>query len=289
MSSQTFVHTNEVSWESGLDVVGAMTQEFRENLGPDSEIERVYALYWQKTLRIDSETSGRADLINLQGGYADLTLAYHDSVEECYVISGSFHLDGEGDFAAGDYFWRPPGWVHAARTQEGFNALLMLEGERPLEGSGPVSRRIRPAEEAGTNALHSAASPASLGPRGWVRCLPTGIMAWEPGIAFARGQGTLADFNVDNCSVKVLSRNPMTGGQSLLWRLEPGYRQHKPAIHSGSWQMYVLEGQATMGEETLSTGSYFYSPAGAVDAPLSSDAGALLFVKTDRWLDRLCT
>jgi len=114
-------------------------------------------------------------------------------------------------------------------------------------------------------------------------------MAWEPGVAFARGQATLADFDVDKCSVKVLSRNPLTGGQSLLWRLEPGYKQHKAATHSGAWQMYVLEGQAQMGEEQLTTGTYVYSPAATVDAPISSDYGALLFVKTDRWFDRLCS
>lgn len=287
MMSRSVVRTGEQEWECGRDVVKSMVPEFRDNLGPAERVSELYELYWQKTLRSDPVTKARADLIHLQPGYEDLTLAYHDSVEEALVLSGSFHLDGEGDFAEGDYFWRPPGWVHAARTEEGFQALLLLTGDAPGEGSGPTSRHVRPPSEAGTNVLHPDDRSAALGPRGWVRCLHHELLAWQPGSLFARDQGALVDFDLDGCSYKVLSSNPFTGGQSLLVQLEPGYEQRGPGRHSGEWQWYVVRGDCALGDEPLPTGAYVLSPPGTVDPPLRSTDGALLFWKTSSWLDRL--
>ena len=70
-------------------------------------------------------------------------------MEEALFLGGDATLSAEGDFQAGDYFWRPPGWVHAARSGQGFECVLMMEGETPAEGSGRVSRVIRPDEDAG--------------------------------------------------------------------------------------------------------------------------------------------
>lgn len=287
MTNRVVVRTAEQEWESGRDVVRNMVPEFRNNLGPPERVSELYELYWQKTLRSDPVTKARADLIHLQPGYEDLTLAYHDSVEECLVLSGSFHLDGEGDFAAGDYFWRPPGWVHAARTEEGFQALLLLTGDSPEEGSGPTSRRVRPAAEAGLNVLHPDDMTAALGPRGWVRCLHHGLLAWQPGPLFARTQGALVDFDLERCRYKVLSSNPFSGGQSLLVELEPGYGQRGPGRHAGEWQWFVMEGECQLGDEPLPAGAFVLSPCASVDPPLRSDDGALLFWKSSSWLERL--
>lgn len=278
------VDTATMDWQNGLDVVRAMAQEFRDGLGPADQVERVYAKYRQKTLYLEPETTRRGDLIRLDAGYRDLTNAYHDSVEECLVLDGEFDLDGEGHFRAWDYFWRPPGWVHAAETAGGFTALLMLEGAREGEGSGPVSRRIRPDDEAGTNALHDDPERA-VGPRGWVRRLETGLVAWVPGPVFARGQGSLEDFGLERAAFKRLSANPWTGGQSLLVRLEPGYTQRVPGSHATTWMVYVLDGACRLGDLPLGAGSFLYRPAGVVEQPLASDDGALLFVKADGWLD----
>lgn len=287
MTGRVVVRTGEQEWERGRDVVANMVPEFRNNLGPPERVSELYELYWQKTLRVDPTTTARADLIDLQAGYEDLTLAYHDSVEECLVLSGSFHLDGEGDFAEGDYFWRPPGWVHAARTKEGFKALLLLTGDSPAEGSGPTSRRVRPPSEAGLNVLHPDNRDAALGPRGWVRCLHHELLAWEPGALLARTQGPLVDFDLENCRTKVLSANPFSGGQSLLVQLQPGYEQRGPGRHSGEWQWYVVEGECQLGDDPLPTGAFVLSPPGTVDPPLRSTDGAVLFWKTTSWLDRV--
>lgn len=286
MNSRVRVDTNSIDWQNGLDVVRGMAPEFRANLGPADSVEELYLRYNQKVLRFDPDTTRRIDLIRVDAGYRDLTNAYHDSVEECLVLDGTLRLDGEGSFRAGDYFWRPPGWVHAAETTDGFTALLMMQGGEPSEGSGPASRRIRPDEEAGSNVLHGDAIERAMGPRGWVRCQPTALVAWQPGPVFARGEGVLDGFDLERVEFKVLSKNPWTGAQSLLVRLATTYAQRGRGRHSAAMEFYVIEGECQMGEEAFPTGSYLYRPAGSVELPLESVDGALLFAKVDGWLDR---
>jgi hypothetical protein len=282
--SIVITHTDEMEWQNGLDVVRAMTPEFRDNLGPADEVEQLYVKYAQKTVRHDPDTTRRFDLVRLDGGYRDLTNAYHDSVEECLMLSGEVSLDGEGHFDADGYFWRPPGWVHAADTTEGFTALLLLQGDDPSEGSGPTSRRIRPDSEAGTNPLHPMSDPMAVGPRGWVRN-HTRFLPWQPGHVYARNQGDLALADIDGLNVRVLSANPFTGGQSVLWRLDPGYQQDGGATSTAELELFVIDGSAAVGGEDLRPGSYARIPAGTAP-PLSSTAGATLFVKLDGWWSR---
>lgn len=287
MSDRTRVDTNAVPWENGLSVIAAMAPEFRANLGPEDQLETLYVKYNQKTLRIDDATSRRIDLIRIDAGYRDLTNAYHDSVEECFVLEGELDLDGEGHFVAGDYFWRPPGFVHAADTSDGFTALLSLQGDDPTEGSGPASRRIRPDEEAGLNGLFPEDAHRAMGPRGWVRNLPSSLVAWQPGPVYARGEGVCADLDLDRVDVKPLSKNPWTGAQSALLKLQPGYQQIGDGRSSAAWEFFVTDGSCSIGEENYAPGVYGYIPANSVQPPLRSSEGATLFVKLDGWLERL--
>ena len=284
--NRTFVNTSDMPWTDGLDVVRGMARAFRENIGPDHLVEGLMAHYHQKTLMHDPETKRRLDLIKVNGGFRDLTNSYHDSVEECFVISGFLSLDGEGEFEPDDYFWRPPGFVHAAGSESGFVAILGFEGEDEAEGSRATSRNIRPDSEAGTNFLHPEDLEAAVGPRGWVRRLQTGHLAWLPGPAYARTQLALDGMDLDRLQVKVLSHNPWTGGQTLLVRLSPGYAQSAAGSHSCRWQHFVLDGEARLGDEIHASGCYLRRPPGSVEAPMVSETGALLYVKLDGWLDR---
>lgn len=277
--------TSDMQWQNGLDVVAAMTPEFRDNLGPAEDIERLYVKYAQKTLRHDADTTRRFDLVRLEPGYRDLTNAYHDSVEECLMLSGEVALDGEGHFDTDGYFWRPPGWVHAAETHDGFTALLLLQGHDPDEGSDHTSRRIRPDSEAGTNPLRPLSDPLAVGPRGWVRT-HTRFLPWLPGPVYARDQRTLDDADLDRLSVKVLSVNAFTGGQSILFRLDPGYEQRGPAVCDAEIELFVVSGDCALGDEALPAGSYVRVPPGTAAAPLTSREGATLFAKLTGWWSR---
>lgn len=284
MGERRVVVPDEMAWENGLQVLEAMAPEWRDNLGPRERVDHLMAHYDQKTYRRDERTR-RLDLARIAGGYEDLTNAYHGTVEECLVLEGSLHLDGEGDFVAGDYFWRPPGFVHAARTSDGFTALLGTQGDDPAEGSGPASRVIRPDDEAGTNALHPDPD-AALGPRGWVRRQPTALLPWIPGPVYARNQGALDGMDLDRLEVRTLSHNPFTGGQTLLVRLAPGWQQRGRATSTTDLELVVLSGELVAGD-LLTDLAYLHVPKGTVEEPWHSPDGAMLYVKLDGWWDRV--
>jgi hypothetical protein len=282
----TIANTNDMPWESGLEALRAMAPAWRDNLGPADQVERLFATYHQKTLYHDPTTTRRFDLVRLDGGYGDITCAYHDSVEECFVIDGEVDLDGEGHFDAGGYFWRPPGWVHAARTSRGMTALLMLQGDDLDEGSFATSRRIRLSSEAGTNPLRPASDPLSIGPRGWVRT-DARFVSRLPGRVYARTQGTIEAWDLDHLDVRVLSANPFTGGQSILMRLHAGHADAGPSVCDAALELFVLSGTCHLGDEALHTGSYARIAGGTPTPPLRSHGGATMFVKIDGWAARV--
>ena len=283
MRTTTIIDSNALPWESGLDYLRTLTPAFRDNLGPADQVEENFAKYQQKNLFLDRETTRRLDLVQLEPGYRDLTHCCHDSVEEGFVLGGEVRLDGEGVLTADDYFWRPPGWIHHAASPQGVELVLGFEGRS--NESGPVSRTVCPPQDAGANMLIPAADERALGTRGRVRRVESRLLVWQPGPAFARGEGTLAGFDLERMAVRVLSRNPVTGQQTLLMRLAPGYRQTGPGSYAVWWQIFVLSGSLELGATEIRRGFFVHRPAGVIDGPLSSDAGALLYVKVDGRLD----
>ncbi len=283
MSSTTFVDSEALPWENGLDYLRTLAPAFRDNLGPADLVAVNFAKYWQKNLFLDRETTRRLDLVRLEPGYRDLTHCCHDSVEEAFFLGGEARLDGEGVFTADDYFWRPPGWVHHAESPQGVEIVLGFEGRS--NESGPVSRQVCPPRDAGANMLIPATDERALGTRGRVRRIESRLLVWQPGPAYARGEGPLAGFDLESMAVRVLSRNPVSGQQTLLMRLDPGYRQVGAGTHSVWMQAFVLTGAVTLGTRDMRRGSFMHRPAGVVEGPMSSDAGALLYIKLDGRLD----
>jgi quercetin dioxygenase-like cupin family protein len=283
LSEIRIVDSSAMPWDNGLDVVRRMAPEWRANLGAADAVEDAYRRFNTKVLRQDADTGARVELAWCEPGYADITNAYHDTVEECYCLEGAVSLTGEASMRAGTYFWRPPGWVHQAVTPEGFKALLMCEGVSAGDASGPVTRRIRPASEAGTNVLEPDPDRA-VGPRGFVHHVESRFLPWIPGGAYARGQDPLEGWDVEHAEFKVLSANPVTGAQSLLVRLAPGFAQAGRHRHAVAQQFFVLEGTLDWGGTALAQGTYVHWPAGTDAAPQNSPEGALLFMKVDGWL-----
>lgn len=275
-------HTSDMEWQTGGDVIDLMAAEFRDNLGPT---HKHYDQYYQKNLWLDPVTGRRTDLIKMEPGYADATVAYHDCVEECFALEGQCDLWGEGILEPGEYFWRPPGWVHGAGSKPGFVALLVLESLREADGSGPVSRVIRPDEDAGSNALHPDDSERAVGPRGFIKRADSKLHPWIPGQSFARGEGTLNGFDIEHTRFKILSKNLTSGAQTVLLELSPGYEQSFAGVHSSALQAFVLDGEVTLGDTKLVSGSYVHRPAGAHGGVMGTASGATLFVKIDGWLD----
>jgi hypothetical protein len=277
------IDTQKMPWESGLDYLRTLTPAFRDNLGPADQVEANFAKYRQKNLYLDRDSTRRLDLVQLEPGYSDLTHCCHDSVEEGFLLGGEVVLDGEGTLHEGDYFWRPPGWIHHARTQPGVELLLGFEGRS--NESGPVSRHVCAAQLAGSNHLIPSMNEASLGTRGRVCKVSSPGLVWQPGAAYARSEGPLMGFDLEHLSVRVLSRNPLTGQQTVLFRLAPGYQQSSSGSHAVWWQMFVLSGGVQWGDEAMGPGVFVHQPAGTVEAAMTSPHGALIYAKVNGWLD----
>jgi quercetin dioxygenase-like cupin family protein len=77
-------------------------------------------------------------------------------------------------------------------------------------------------------------------------------------------------------SVKVLRRDPATGGSTSIVRFEAGARF--PAHnHPGGEEVLVLEGEVQIGGDRLGTGDYLYTPPGGKHA-LSTEGGCVILV-----------
>lgn len=270
--STTVVDGPSLRWVNGAEVYASMEPAFRDNLGgrPD-EVEALLARYSMRTLWIDPETTRRIDHVVAEPGYVDLCEAFHDSVEEAYFLAGSVTLTAEGDFEAGDYFWRPPGWVHKAASAEGFATILMMEGESPSDGSGRVSRVIRPDEEAGHNHLHG--DERGNGPRGYVRRAEARHMVWRDHDDSGTGLG------YGRFRSKVLSSNARSGAASTLVRFEAG---RSTQLATSDRERFIISTTGTIcadGQE-LGACSLIHVPAWSPAPPISTADGAELLIKT---------
>ena len=270
------VRTREMEWQNGWDVISMMPDNYKENLGPADQLEAAYSKYLQKNLSIDPTTTFRGDFVDLQPGFADLTDAYHDSVEECFFISGDCTLSGEQIFYSNHYFWRPPGFIHAATSVTGFKALLFSHGEDESEGSGAASRIIRPSELAGTNALTDDYASA-LGPRGWVK-VDTETLPWLTSEEFNIKYPELNGFGLGTLSIKILSINPQTLAMSALLKFPEGYR-----LPDGNWgagfRAFILDGELVVSEEFMESETWFETSKGESHQGVAAKSGALIFAK----------
>lgn len=264
--------TTEAPWVNGLQVLETMTPAFRNNLGPADGVEGLMSKYNIRQLYQDPVTTRRIDHVRADPGYVDLTCAYHDSVEECLVIGGSVTLDGEGLMETGDYFWRPPGFVHCAWSENGFEAILMMEGISPTDGSGPVSRVVHPHEIAGSNPIITIEEDA-LGPRGWVRHQPSGLLPWAPVPEDAWPHG-------GSLQARTLSLNVNTGAASRLVRATTSL-ELPASVANRERFIIVLEGVIDISDHTsVPAIGLLHVPAGQELNAMQITAGTKVMLKT---------
>lgn len=260
-----------MAWINGMDAYQTMEPAFRENLGGDDAGRRaMLAKFWLRPLWIDPVTTRRIDHVRTEAGYLDLSEAYHDSVEEAYFRGGDCTLSAEGLQVAGDYFWRPPGWVHKAWSTGGFDTIICMEGEVASEESGRVSRVICADDHAGEQARDGVAG--GIGPRGYVRHLESRFMPWRPVDASVVG---LASSRLVS---KVLSSNVDTAACTVLVRAPEGWSE--PLAPSTRERFIVnVEGSITVDEQVLGECSLVHVPAGETGPVVSAGDGVELFVK----------
>lgn len=269
----TAVDGSSVRWVNGQEVYDSMEPAFRDNLGDPARVLDLLSRYQMRSLWLDPTTSRRIDHVQADAGYVDLSEAYHDSVEEGFFLGGECELSAEGRFHPGDYFWRPPGWVHSAAAPLGFEVLLMMEGVVGSEESDRVSRVVRPDDEAGTNALPG--SRDTIGPRGYERRAEARFMVWRP--HDDRATGLVGDAATGLTS-KVLSRNVQTDAASVLCDLPAGWSSHLPAVDRERF-LVNTSGALDVDGVRLESCSLVRIAPGADGPQLESPDGTELFVK----------
>lgn len=246
-------------WLTGRDVFASMAPAFRDNLDPHGDpgrVEELLGRYHVRVLWLDPVTTRRIDHVRVDPGYLDLCEAFHDSVEEAYFFRGQARLSAEGDFGPGDYFWRPPGWVHAAGSGTGYEAIVGLEGTSPSEGSGPVTRVPCADRDVGR---HLAPTHDPMGPRGYVRHLSSRATPWRtpaPAVAGILGQ---------DVAVRPLSVNSVTDAATALVRLPAGWTAPVAPTARESF-VIVVDGVLGVDGREVTAGSLVHTEPG--DTPL---------------------
>ena len=269
----TVVDGRDVPWINGGDAFATMTPAFRDNLGDPGRVAELLGKYWLRPLWVDPDTTRRIDHVRVEPGYQDLSEAYHGSVEEALFLGGGAVLTAEGEMRPGDYFWRPPGWVHSAASPTGFECLLLMEGDEPSEGSGPVSRVVCRDEDAGSNPLDDA--DGRIGPRGYVRRLETRLLPPAP---HDDERTRLAGPAAAPLTGRLLSRNVRTGSETVLVTVPPGWASSVPAVDRERFLVVVGGALAVDGRELTACSLVRIEP-GSAGPDLSSAAGAEVFVK----------
>lgn len=187
---------------------------------------------------------GSSALVEFAAG-ATLPAHRHRHLEEGIVLHGSLRL-GELELGPGDYHVSPPGSRHAPiRSRTG--GLAYLRGSS-LGHTGAVLGELLGALVPGTGpAVHTVSS----GEGNWERIAP-GVeqkVLWQDGDVVSRFLR-------------------LTAGASL-----PGHR------HAAEEECMMLDGDAFFGDVLVQAGEFHLARAGSEHGALSSDRGALLFLR----------
>jgi len=269
------IRGDEVAWRSGAESLDSMDDEFRRNLarlGDRTALEALLGRYSVRNLWSDPATGRRIDHVVGEPGYTDPFPTYHDCAEEALYLGGTVQLDPEGTFGRYDYFWRPPGWVHMARSSTGFEALLMMEGEEPAEHSGRVTRVVREPDDLGSNAL--AADPAPEVGRGYLRRVAGAGLDRQP----APAEAGIVTTSGQAMATRLLSRNPDTAAGSWLADAPRGWTG-RLAITRRDRFVFLAAGRLDVAGRTLGPGALVVTTAEDEDVELRAESDVILMVK----------
>jgi hypothetical protein len=114
---------------------------------------------------------------------------------------------------------------------------------------------------------------ATEGRPGWVDFPSTEPLPWER-FQIPNGAAGL--------QVKVLSRDQKIGSMSLMASVPVGWSQNYSAYNEADTEIFLLDGNLTIGDQKLTKYSYTFIPAGVVHGPITSTHGAVYLVFYNR-------
>lgn len=194
--------------------------------------------------RLGEGRQGSSVLIELSPG-ASLPTHRHQHLEEGIVLRGELRL-GDLHLAPGDYHVSPPGSRHG-RISSATGALAYLRGSA-LGHTSQVLGEL-------------------LG----------GLLAGEgPPIHSVLASDNGWEVIADGVEQKILWRDKDRISRFL--RLAPGARL-PPHAHDGDEECMILRGDAFVGDLLLQAGDFHLAPSGSEHGEVSSDCGALAFIR----------
>ena len=174
------------------------------------------------------------------------TAGLHTAQTEWFVLEGEIQI-GETRLGKGGYWCAPKGaWTPGTKAAKGTQILLFREYSD--WGFTPTGR-----------------DGAGVDPKAELVICDSDAMDWydvvdpEHGspMNFERG-GT----PVPGLFIKLLFRDPETGFYTRLIKAKPGWREHPLAHHPVFEEAYCLDGEFHYNFGTMTTGQYFFRPAG---------------------------
>ncbi len=114
---------------------------------------------------------------------------------------------------------------------------------------------------------------ATEGRPGFVYIESTETVAWQRFIVPGMPGGMMA---------KYLSRDEKRGGLALLSYLPIRWQHDERGYHNSDEEIFLLEGDLTIGDQKLSRYSYTFIPAGVAHGPVSTRQGAVFI----RWFNK---
>jgi Domain of unknown function (DUF4437) len=107
------------------------------------------------------------------------------------------------------------------------------------------------------------------------------LVARIPGERWLRSSGVAELLDAPRLTVRTLSANVLNGGGTFLWDLAPGYQQPEGTTFAATYHFFVVRGEIAVGGAALPAGTWVYVPGGTGLDAVSSENGALLFMKPD--------
>jgi quercetin dioxygenase-like cupin family protein len=172
--------------------------------------------------------------------------------EALYVLQGEFSI-GDQRYAPGHYSYRPAGRTHEAiRSHSGALVYAMWDGapELLLPGSVPIG--------------------------------PEAPILWLDGNAMDESP-TPVEGPVAGIMVRILRRDPVTGGMTLIIRIPPGWEEPRSEHHDCVEESFKLSGEIWLREngepQTLVAGDYFFRPPRIKHGPMRTGPGTSSLIR----------
>ncbi|HEV8713756.1 MAG TPA: hypothetical protein VGX03_13130 [Candidatus Binatia bacterium] len=279
----TNLDTEEVPWTVGAErhrhVKGGWVQP-----GP----EYLQQLWFFKELSIDDETGAATMLFKNKAGLCSRAAGYHPVTEEAFFIEGEIRAFEDSPFVpsiykSGHYFFRPPGWVHDGDI---LKQTLIFRAV-----SGHDARISCDYLDIGRNKLLLSTADA-VEPRGYLRCLNSNDLPWINSFEFVSEHNweiALEHTLRDRLWFKLLSKDRNSGAATGVVRMDEEFILPTAGFYTSPQELYILEGELTIGNHVLHRGSYVYRPRGFVEGPIRAIQDSVILFRYDARVQRIET